>query len=486
MSEPTSVERRRRAQPLTPLQRAFLALEQTRAQLRARAGRARASRSRSSASAAGFPAAATIRRASGGCCATASTRSAPVPRDRWDVDALYDPDPDAPGKIATRVGRLPRSRRPVRSGVLRHRAARGARHGSAAAAAARGRVGGARARRASARTVSSAARPACSSASRGSDYAYLQLRRRRPHAARRALRVGHRAQRRGRPALVSARPAGAESDDRHRVLVVARRGAPRVSGAARGRLPHGARRRREPDALARALHRAVAGAHARRRTAAARRSTPRRTASRAAKAAAWSCSSGLRDAQADGDRILAVIRGSGGESGRAEQRAHRAERPGAGSGDPRGAARAAASRRSDVGYIEAHGTGTALGDPIEVRALGAVFGARRDARTPLVRRLGQDEHRASRGGGRHRGAHQGRARRCSIARSRRTCTSRRRARTSRGTAAARRSDRARRAWHADRRAAHRRRQLVRLQRHQRARRRRGSAAARGGGRGGSR
>ena len=25
-----------------------------------------------------------------------------VPADRWDVDAIFDPDPDAPGKISTR------------------------------------------------------------------------------------------------------------------------------------------------------------------------------------------------------------------------------------------------------------------------------------------------------------------------------------------------------------------------------------------------
>ena len=46
----------------------------------------------------------------------------------------------------------------------------------------------------------------------------------------------------------------------------------------------------------------------------------------------------LSDAQADGDRILAVIRGLGGQPGRRLERADRAERPGAGGGDPRGAA----------------------------------------------------------------------------------------------------------------------------------------------------
>src|SRR5262249_30184835 len=37
-----------------------------------------------------------------------------------------------------------------------------------------------------------------------------------------------------------------------------------------------------------------------------------------------------------------------------------------------------------IGYIEAHGTGTALGDPIEVRALTSVLQASRSVDQPLV------------------------------------------------------------------------------------------------------
>ena len=91
----------------------------------------------------------------------------------------------------------------------------------------------------------------------------------------------------------------------------------------------------------------------------------------------------LVDAKADGDRVLAVIRGT----------AVNQDGPSSALTAPNGPAqedviRTALARAGlkprDVGYIEAHGTGTQLGDPLEVQALGGVFGADRDPSAPLV------------------------------------------------------------------------------------------------------
>src|ERR1700722_1503271 len=91
----------------------------------------------------------------------------------------------------------------------------------------------------------------------------------------------------------------------------------------------------------------------------------------------------LADAIRDGDRIRAVIRGSAvnqdgasggltGPNGVAQQRVIT---------DALAHAGVAAG---DVGYLEAHGTGTSLGDPIEVQAAAAAFGKGREDGRPLL------------------------------------------------------------------------------------------------------
>jgi acyl transferase domain-containing protein len=91
----------------------------------------------------------------------------------------------------------------------------------------------------------------------------------------------------------------------------------------------------------------------------------------------------LEDALADGDRVLALIRGTAvNQDGRS-----------GGLTVPNGPAQEAVIRMaladgsvqaSDVDYVEAHGTGTSLGDPIEVRALAGALGRGRTAVRPLL------------------------------------------------------------------------------------------------------
>ncbi|WP_284749786.1 type I polyketide synthase [Amycolatopsis sp. RTGN1] len=90
----------------------------------------------------------------------------------------------------------------------------------------------------------------------------------------------------------------------------------------------------------------------------------------------------LSRAQADGDEILGVIRGTA------------VNNDGAGDGLTvpdaqaqaavvRGAHADAGIEPSAVGYVELHGTGTKVGDPIEAAALGEVFAAGRDEPLPV-------------------------------------------------------------------------------------------------------
>ncbi|NEO71399.1 polyketide synthase, partial [Moorena sp. SIO3H5] len=91
----------------------------------------------------------------------------------------------------------------------------------------------------------------------------------------------------------------------------------------------------------------------------------------------------LSDAEAAKDNILAVIRGS----------AVNQDGPSSGFTVPnsssqqqviRQALKMAKVKPSQVSYIEAHGTATSLGDPIELRSLGAVFAEERSAQDPLM------------------------------------------------------------------------------------------------------
>jgi phthiocerol/phenolphthiocerol synthesis type-I polyketide synthase A len=90
----------------------------------------------------------------------------------------------------------------------------------------------------------------------------------------------------------------------------------------------------------------------------------------------------LSDAVRDRDRVLAVVRGS----------AVNQDGPSSGQTVPSGPAQQALMRQAlavsrlestEIDYIEAHGTGTALGDPIELEALSQVF-SDRNGSAPLV------------------------------------------------------------------------------------------------------
>ncbi|MEV5835708.1 polyketide synthase Pks13 [Nocardia sp. NPDC052112] len=91
----------------------------------------------------------------------------------------------------------------------------------------------------------------------------------------------------------------------------------------------------------------------------------------------------LADAERDGDKIYAVIKGSAvNNDGRSNGLL--APNPDAQAEVLRRAYRDAGIAPSTVDYIEAHGTGTLLGDPIEADALGRVVGRGRDDDKPAL------------------------------------------------------------------------------------------------------
>ncbi|MGV0627800.1 SDR family NAD(P)-dependent oxidoreductase, partial [Mycolicibacter minnesotensis] len=91
----------------------------------------------------------------------------------------------------------------------------------------------------------------------------------------------------------------------------------------------------------------------------------------------------LSDAQRDGDRVLAVVRGSAINSD-GHSNGLLAPNPAAQMAVLRSAYADAGIAPQDVDYVETHGTGTLLGDPIEARALGTVLGRGRSLEAPLL------------------------------------------------------------------------------------------------------
>ncbi len=91
----------------------------------------------------------------------------------------------------------------------------------------------------------------------------------------------------------------------------------------------------------------------------------------------------LSDAEADGDRIWGVIRGSavnqnGASAGLTVPNGQAQERV------MREALKQSGIAASEVDYLEAHATGSQLGDPIELNAAASVYGADRPVDNPLM------------------------------------------------------------------------------------------------------
>lgn len=91
----------------------------------------------------------------------------------------------------------------------------------------------------------------------------------------------------------------------------------------------------------------------------------------------------LSDARLEGRRILAILTGSAvNQDGKSN--GIMAPNPSAQIGVLENACKSARVDPLEIGYVEAHGSGTSLGDRIEAHALGMVFGRKRPGSGPLM------------------------------------------------------------------------------------------------------
>ena len=196
--------------------------------------------------------------------------------------------------------------------------------------------------------ASPAAAPASSSASPAATTRHAADHARRPRPHRRLLR------RRASP--TASPPAGSRTSSGCRARASrstppARRRWWRSTSPARACAPasaDGAGRRRQPDPRPDDCDRLLARRACWRPTAAARPSTPRADGFVRGEGCGVVVLKRLsRRAAPTATAILAVIRGIGGQPGRAQQRPDRAERPGAGGGDPARRSPTPASRPAD-------------------------------------------------------------------------------------------------------------------------------------------
>ncbi len=305
----------------------------------------------------------------------------PVPADRWDIDALYDPIP-MPGRIATRQGGFLRrvdEFDPAFFGIA-PREAQGMDPQQ--------------------RLLLEVAWETLEHAAQAPDRLEHSRTGVSIGACEQRLRLSAAAKRRTPCSMPTSHPASRTASLSGRLSYLLGLQGPSVTvdtacssslvavhlacqALRSGECAHGAGRRRQPDPVARSRHRAVALAHARaRRSLQDFRCRGRRLRTRA-KAAAWSCSSGCRMRRRMATAMLAVIRGS----------AVNQDGPSSGLTAPNGPAQEAVIREAlaRAGLDAASRWATSrrmapapqLGDPLEVQALSAVFG--RD-RAPAISR----------------------------------------------------------------------------------------------------